>query len=94
MFGELEEEVAEEFEAIRARRGFDPGHVFKWSFRQLNADVEIISSLDAAQGGEGTNPKWTVQQRTLVSHLRALRGLWRRLEAKRRLEELKGQKES
>jgi hypothetical protein len=89
MAGELEEEVAEEFANIAERRGFDRSHAWRFSFRSLRADVDTIAALDASQGGKGNNPKWTIQQRTLVSHLRALRSLHSRIESRRRLEELK-----
>lgn len=87
MFAETEEEVAEEFANIAERRGFERSHRWPYSFRQLNADVDLISSLDAAQGGSGSNPKWTVRQKILVSHLRALRSLHNRIETKRRIRE-------
>lgn len=88
MFGELEEEAAEEFANVAERNGFERSHAWRWSFRTLKSDVDTIASLEAAHP-EGVNPLWTVQQRTLVSHLRALRSLFRRLEAKKRLDELK-----
>lgn len=87
--GELEEEVEEEFQTIAERRGFGFGHVWKWSFRKLRADVDTIAALEAAHGDAGTNPRWTIRERILVSHLRALRSLHRRLEAKRLRDELK-----
>jgi hypothetical protein len=86
MFAEVTEEAAEAFAEIAERRDWPS---LRWGFRQLNADVDVISALDAAQGGSGTNPKWTIQQRTLVSHLRALRSLYYRIETKRRLAEAK-----
>lgn len=88
MFGELEEEAREEFETIAERNGFERSHKWRWSFRSLKADVDTIATLDAGTP-EGANSRWTVRQRTLVSHLRALRSLFRRIEAKRRIDEIK-----
>lgn len=85
---ELEDEVREEFDQIAERNGFERGHAWRWSYRTLKAAVDLTSSLDAAHP-EGVNPRWTVQQRLLVSHLRALRSLFRRLEAKKLRDELK-----
>lgn len=89
MAAELEEEVEDELRELAERRGKGRGHAWRWSYRALKADVDLIASLDAAHGGEGTSGRWTVQERALVNQLRSLRSLFRRLAMKKTFDELK-----